>query len=96
MNVDWAEFLGRPHAMVDPALAASAVAGKRVLMTGAGGSIGAGLTRAVLSGRPSSIVLLDSSERALYESLRRLESCSDCGITPRLAVAAIQGCWAGC
>jgi FlaA1/EpsC-like NDP-sugar epimerase len=79
---DWAEFLGRPHAMVDPALAESAVAGKRVLMTGAGGSIGAGLTRAVLSGRPSSIVLLDSSEHALYESLRRLESSRDYGITP--------------
>jgi FlaA1/EpsC-like NDP-sugar epimerase len=43
-----------------------------VLITGAGGSIGSSLAAAVLGGSPRRLVLLDLSESALYESLRRL------------------------
>jgi FlaA1/EpsC-like NDP-sugar epimerase len=49
-----------------------AVGGRSVLITGAGGSIGSGLARAVLAGRPGKLMLLDLSESALYESWRTL------------------------
>src|SRR6201982_1531132 len=47
-----------------------AVAGRRVLITGAGGSIGSALARAILRASPQRLILLDHSEQALYE-LRR-------------------------
>ncbi len=74
VDEDWSEFLGRPAIADDPALAASAVGDRSVLITGAGGSIGSGLAEAVLAGRPRRLVLLDLSESALYESFRRLSA----------------------
>src|SRR5579872_2614128 len=41
-------------------------AGKSVLITGAAGSIGAGLSRAVLAAGPRRLILLDSSEYGLH------------------------------
>lgn len=45
----------------------NAITGSRVLLTGAGGSIGSSLARAVISCNPGLFLLLDNSERALYE-----------------------------
>jgi FlaA1/EpsC-like NDP-sugar epimerase len=58
------------QAMVEPWLA-----GKRVLITGAGGWIGSALTHAVAEFKPERIVLLEAAERNLYElelGMRRL------------------------
>src|SRR5277367_5752174 len=73
-QIDWADFLGRPAMPVDPSLAESIVRERSVVITGAGGSIGSGLAKAVLAGRPRALVLLELSESALYESYR--EICS--------------------
>src|SRR6185437_14574006 len=45
---------------------------KRVLITGAGGSIGSALARAVAECAPSKILLMDAAEQALYQIDRTL------------------------
>ena len=64
--VSAADLLARPPRALDGAGARALVAGKRVLVTGAGGTIGGELTRQVLSFGPASLALVDSSEFNLY------------------------------
>jgi len=65
-EVDVADLLGRDPVPPDPALFARNIAGKVVLVTGAGGSIGSELCRQIASQRPVKLLLLDHSEFALY------------------------------
>ncbi len=65
-EVDVVDLLGRDAVPPDPALFARNIAGKVVLVTGAGGSIGSELCRQIVSQRPARLVLLDHSEFALY------------------------------
>lgn len=51
-----------------------AVRGERVLITGAGGSIGSALARAVAAHAPAHLVLLDAAEQALYQIDRALDA----------------------
>ena len=60
------QFLGRAALDEDMPGGAAAYAGRSVLITGAGGSIGSELCRQILACRPSKLVLLDLSEHALY------------------------------
>ncbi|MGB0439932.1 MAG: polysaccharide biosynthesis protein [Paracoccaceae bacterium] len=66
------QFLGRPA--LDPIFPCSANAfrGRRILVTGAGGSIGSELCRQVLANDPASVVLVDHCELALFNSHRQL------------------------
>ena len=65
-EVDVADLLGRDPVPPDPALFARNIAGKVVMVTGAGGSIGSELCRQIVSQRPKKLVLLDHSEFGLY------------------------------
>jgi len=61
------DLLGRPQTAVDRASIAQFVTGKRILVTGAGGTIGGELCRQIAALDPALIALLDHSEYALYE-----------------------------
>src|ERR1700722_4769403 len=71
----WENFLQRPPLILDRAKAALSLAGKRILVTGAGGWIGSALTKAIAGFAPQHLVLLEVAERNLYEidaALQRL------------------------
>ena len=59
-------FLGRAALDAELPGGAEAYAGRTVMITGAGGSIGSELCRQVLSCRPAKLVLFEISELALY------------------------------
>lgn len=60
------DLLGRPKVETDLAAIGAYLRGKRVLVTGAGGSIGSELCRQVAAFQPASLLLLDRDESALY------------------------------
>jgi O-antigen biosynthesis protein WbqV len=60
------DLLGRPLGAVDSARMQALIEGKRVLITGGGGSIGSELARRIASLSPARLTLLDSSEFNLY------------------------------
>jgi FlaA1/EpsC-like NDP-sugar epimerase len=61
------DLLGRDPAPPDAGLLAMTIAGKSVMVTGAGGSIGSELVRNILRQHPRRLVLFELSEVALYE-----------------------------
>ena len=61
------DLLNRPQVPLDRDGMGRLVRGRRVLVTGAGGSIGAELARQVASLQPSQLVLLDHGEFALWQ-----------------------------
>lgn len=64
--VDVEDLLGRPQRILNRAAMAAMVRGRRVLVTGAGGSIGSELSRQVAALGPAELILLDASEYNLY------------------------------
>lgn len=78
------DLLSRPQTVLDRAAMRYLVAGKRVLITGAGGSIGSELVRQITDLKPARLALLDNSEFHLYEIDREVD-----GLAPDLARAAV-------
>jgi FlaA1/EpsC-like NDP-sugar epimerase len=70
--VEVQDVLGREPVEVDLVEIASYLAGETVVVTGAGGSIGAELCRQIARVEPARLVLVESSEVALFEIEREL------------------------
>ena len=68
------QLLDRPIRQVLSAADRQAFAGRRVLITGAGGSIGSELARQVAACGPDRLTLVDHSEHALFQIERELSS----------------------
>jgi FlaA1/EpsC-like NDP-sugar epimerase len=71
--IDVEDLLGRDPVAPNLELLTAQAHGKVVMITGAGGTIGSELTRQLLRLGPRALVLLDSSEAALYEISLEIE-----------------------
>ncbi len=71
-NVDVADLLGREEMKPDSQAVVELLGQKRVLVTGAGGTIGSELVRQILRTGPELLVMLERSENALYEIEREI------------------------
>jgi len=76
-EIDIDDLLGRSAVPADPVLVASILRERVILVTGAGGSIGAELTGLIVRQRPTKLVLLEANEFALYEVERHLRAVAD-------------------
>jgi FlaA1/EpsC-like NDP-sugar epimerase len=61
------DLLGRPQKVHDRDAMRQLINGRRVMITGAGGTIGSELTRQIALLAPSHLTLLDNGEHALYQ-----------------------------
>jgi O-antigen biosynthesis protein WbqV len=79
-----ADLLGRPQVSLDRAAIRALIAGRRVLVTGAGGSIGSELSQQIADYGPARLILSDACEFNLYTvDLKVQERCPE---VPRSAI----------
>lgn len=85
-NIDLNDLLRREPVKLDIARIADYLTGKRVLVTGAGGSIGSELCRQVAALAPKDLILLGKGENSIYEIHRELSNkYPDLRIEPLIA-----------
>ena len=74
LELDVEDLLGRDPVPPDTELLAMHLTGQVVLVTGAGGSIGAELSRQILQQQPRQLLLLDHNEFGLYSIHQELQA----------------------
>jgi len=72
-NLSIEDLMSRPAVQPNESLASQCVFGKSVLVTGAGGSIGSELCRQIIQRNPTTIVLYEMTESALFYVEQELE-----------------------
>jgi len=65
-DIRLSDFLDRDEVDIDDGEVRSLIRGKKVLVTGAGGSIGSELCRTILTYEPSRLIMVDHDENALH------------------------------
>ena len=75
--VDITDLLGREPVPPIAQLISAQVHERRVLVSGAGGSIGAELARQIVAAQPSQLILVDFNEYGLYRCTQELQAQSD-------------------
>ena len=102
-DISVADILGRNEVVPDIELLARCVAGKVVMVTGGGGSIGSELCRQILAQSPARLVVVDNAEANLYQITEELEHLQDelklsrdtfapelCSVTDRISIDALM------
>lgn len=72
-NVDINDLLGRDEVRIDTGSISNYIKGKRVLVTGGGGSIGSELCRQIRKFEPEKLIILDISEANLFDILEEFK-----------------------
>ena len=72
-EVEISDLLRREPTHIDDSQVGASIGGRRVLVTGAGGSIGREITRQVARWRPDSLILLGHGENSIFETLLEIE-----------------------
>lgn len=83
------DLLQRDPIVIEPTNILSALSGKRILITGAAGSIGSEIVRQVMSYYPKHLILLDQAESPLHELQLEIEEKFP-GISKTVFIGNIQ------
>ncbi|MDR2519014.1 MAG: polysaccharide biosynthesis protein [Spirochaetaceae bacterium] len=89
--IDPQDLLGRTPVAVNLKESLAYLRGKRVLITGAGGSIGSELCRQLLSGGAARLYLLGHGENSIYQIDRELRLLQDEGVGEKASLVPIIG-----
>jgi FlaA1/EpsC-like NDP-sugar epimerase len=84
-EIDIDDLLGRSSVPADPGLLQQMIAGRAILVSGGGGSIGSELCRIIARLEPKALVILEANEFALYQIERTLSR------DPALRVVPVLG-----
>jgi FlaA1/EpsC-like NDP-sugar epimerase len=90
-EIDPQDLLGRTPAKIGLRESLSYLRGKRVLITGAGGSIGSELSRQLLSGGAERLYLFGHGENSIYEIDRELRLLQEEGVGERATIVPVIG-----
>jgi FlaA1/EpsC-like NDP-sugar epimerase len=90
-SIDLQDLLGRNPVAIKLKQSLAYLRGKRVLVTGAGGSIGSELCRQLLSGGVSRLYLFGHGENSIYQIDRELRLLQEEGVGEKAALVPIIG-----
>jgi len=85
------DLLGRTPVAIDLMESLSYLRGKRVLITGAGGSIGSELARQLLSGGAERLYLMGHGENSIYRIDKELRRLQEGGVGEKATVVPVIG-----
>lgn len=85
------DLLPRNQVVISLKESLSYLRGQRVLITGAGGSIGSELSRQLLSGGAQRLYLMDNGENSLYEIERELRLLQEEGVGEKATIVPVLG-----
>ncbi len=90
-EIDPEDLLGRNPVRINLRESLSYLRDRRVVITGAGGSIGGELARQLLSGGAERLYLFDHCENSLYEIERELRLLQDEGVGEQATIVPVVG-----
>lgn len=90
-EIDPQDLLGRSPVAISLKKSLAYLRGKRVLITGAGGSIGSELSRQLLSGGAERIYLFGHGENSIYQIDRELRLLQEGGVGEKATIVPVIG-----